>query len=252
MQLLIVGSLGGHLTSASQIAMKRGAKVTSVHNGEEALQAIRSGFGADLHSCRRQTRYRTVLWPVWNRNGSPFPSSPAVSKARSTETAVAAIKAGAKEYLPLPPDPDLIAAVLEAVVEESHAIIHPDPAMKQVLKLADQIAPSPAPVLITGESGTGKEVMARYIHAKSRRSSNPFIALNCAAIPENLLESELVRARKGRLFRRCEPAASASSNRPMAAPCCSTKSAKWTPVCRPNCCAPFRNAKSTGSADRRR
>lgn len=196
MQLLIVGSLGGHLTSASQIAMQRGAKVTSVHNGDEALQAIRSGFGADLILADARLDIANLVVSLEQERIS-IPVVACGLEGTPTEAAVAAIKAGAKEYLPLPPDPDLIAAVLEAVVEESNAIIHQDPAMKQVLQLADQIAPSPASVLITGESGTGKEVMARYIHAKSRRSSKPFIALNCAAIPENLLESELFGHEKG-------------------------------------------------------
>lgn len=196
MQLLIVGSLGGHLTSASQIAMKRGAKVTSVHNGEEAMQAIRAGFGADIILADARLDIAALVISL-EQERINVPVVACGLEGTPTEAAVAAIKAGAKEYLPLPPDPELIAAVLEAVVEESNAIIHQDPAMKQVLQLADQIAPSPASVLITGESGTGKEVMARYIHAKSRRSSKPFIALNCAAIPENLLESELFGHEKG-------------------------------------------------------
>ncbi len=72
-----------------------------------------------------------------------------------------------------------------------------DPAMKRVVMLADKVAPSEATVLITGESGTGKEVMSRYIHNHSKRKDGPFIALNCAAIPENLLESELFGHEKG-------------------------------------------------------
>src|SRR5258706_612754 len=111
--------------------------------------------------------------------------------------AVRAIKAGAREYIPLPPNAELIAAVIEAVVEESNALIHNDPAMERLLKLADQIAPSEASVLITGESGTGKEVLARYLHRKSRRSAQKFVSLNCAAIPETLLESELFGHEKG-------------------------------------------------------
>src|SRR5690606_11372103 len=72
-----------------------------------------------------------------------------------------------------------------------------DPAMKELMALADQVAPSSASVLITGESGTGKEVMARYLHARSKRSRKSFISVNCAAIPENLLESELFGHEKG-------------------------------------------------------
>jgi DNA-binding NtrC family response regulator len=69
--------------------------------------------------------------------------------------------------------------------------------MTAVLALADQVAGSEASILITGESGTGKEVMARYIHRKSARAEKPFISVNCAAIPENLLESELFGHEKG-------------------------------------------------------
>jgi DNA-binding NtrC family response regulator len=115
----------------------------------------------------------------------------------SAEIAVRAIRAGAKEYIPLPPDAELIAAVLAAVAEESSAFIFHDPNLKAVLRLADQVAPSDASILITGESGTGKEVMARYIHTHSRRAHKPFISVNCAAIPENLLESELFGHEKG-------------------------------------------------------
>jgi hypothetical protein len=104
--------------------------------------------------------------------------------------AVKAIHAGAKEYIPLPPDPELIAAVLAAVADDSREMIYRDDAMAKVVKLAQQIAGSDASVLITGESGTGKEVLARYLHSRSA-GRGPFIRVNCAAIPDTLLESEL-------------------------------------------------------------
>jgi DNA-binding NtrC family response regulator len=111
--------------------------------------------------------------------------------------AVAAIHAGAKEYIPLPPDAEMIAAVLAAVADDSREMIWRDAAMEQVVKLAQQVAGADASVLITGESGTGKEVMARYLHTRSPRANKPFISVNCAAIPENLLESELFGHEKG-------------------------------------------------------
>src|ERR671925_460152 len=76
-------------------------------------------------------------------------------------------------------------------------LVNRDEVMSHVVKLAQQIAPSDASVLITGESGTGKEVLARYVHARSSRARAPFICVNCAAIPENLLESELFGHEKG-------------------------------------------------------
>ena len=115
----------------------------------------------------------------------------------NARAAVAAIHAGAKEYIPLPPDPELIAAVLAAVADDARELIYRDEAMAQVVKLAQQIATSDASVLITGESGTGKEVLARYVHTRSNRAKKPFICVNCAAIPENLLESELFGHEKG-------------------------------------------------------
>src|SRR5581483_9694133 len=94
-------------------------------------------------------------------------------------------------------DPELIAAVLAAVADDTRDLICRDDAMAQVVKLAQQIAGSEASVLVTGESGTGKEVLARYVHSRSNRAKRPFVAVNCAAVPENLLESELFGHEKG-------------------------------------------------------
>jgi DNA-binding NtrC family response regulator len=195
MRLLIVGSLDGHIAAAGKIALGRGAKVAHVDDVDQALHALRNGQGADLIMFDVVLDIQRMIHSLRNeRINIPVV---ACGIGTSAETAVKAIKAGAKEYVPLPPDAELIAAVLAAVAEESSALIFKDPAMKAVLKLADQVAPSDASILITGESGTGKEVMARYIHAHSRRANKPFISVNCAAIPENLLESELFGHEKG-------------------------------------------------------
>ena len=195
MRLLIIGSLKGHFGAASKIALARGAKVMQVDDIDSGLNALRSGHGADLVMIDVTLEVRRLIDSLKaERISVPVV---ACGIGNDTPAAVAAIRAGAKEYLPLPPDPQLIAAVLEAVAEESHTIICRDPMTLEVLKLADQVAPSEASILITGESGTGKELLARYLHRKSRRADQKFVSVNCAAIPENLLESELFGHEKG-------------------------------------------------------
>ena len=195
MRLLIVGSLEGQFGAASKIAMERGAKVSHAPDTEAALAALRSGQGADLVMIDVRM---DVDGLIQNLNAERISVAVvACGIGANPDAAVRAIHSGAKEYIPLPPDPELIAAVFEAVAEESNTIVFTDAKMQAVVQLADQIAPSSANILITGESGTGKEVIARYVHRKSKRAGKPFISLNCAAIPENLLESELFGHEKG-------------------------------------------------------
>jgi len=195
MRLLIIGSLDGQLGTASRMAMAKGAKVTQVDNVDAAMIALRSGRGADLLMV--DVRHDIARLVGQLRDEHIHIAVVACGIGSDTQAAVAAIRAGAKEYIPLPPDAALIAAILEAVTTEHHALIHRDPAMANVMRLADQIAASEASILIAGESGTGKEVLARYVHRKSRRADAPFVSVNCAAIPESLLESELFGHEKG-------------------------------------------------------
>jgi len=195
MRLLIVGSLGGHIATAGKIALDRGAKVSHVATVDAALSALRNGQGADLVMVDVALDVgRLVRSLDTERISIPVV---ACGIGADTSQAVDAIRAGAKEYVPLPPDAELIAAVLAAVVEETTSFITRDPKMNRVMQLAEQIAPSEASVLITGESGTGKEVMARFLHSKSKRAAKTFVSVNCAAIPDNLLESELFGHEKG-------------------------------------------------------
>jgi two-component system response regulator FlrC len=195
MRLLILGPLEGYISTAGKIAMARGAKVAHIGDIDTALAALRSGQGADLVMMDVKLDIARFVESL-KRERINVPVV-ACGIGTDAEAAVRAIRAGAKEYIPLPPDAALIAAVLEAVAEESHAVIWRDPAMEKVLHLAEQVAPSDASLLLTGESGTGKEVLARFIHRKSRRAKQNFISVNCAAIPENLLESELFGHEKG-------------------------------------------------------
>jgi DNA-binding NtrC family response regulator len=195
MRLLILGSLGGQIGAATKIALDKGAKVAHANSVEQGMSELRQGRGADLIMCDVALDIGLLVRSL----AAERICTPVIACGVGTDArrAVDAIRAGAKEYLPLPPDPELIAAVLAAVADESHQLIFEDEATAAVIRMADQIAPSDASILITGESGTGKEILARYVHRRSARADKPFISVNCAAIPENLLESELFGHEKG-------------------------------------------------------
>lgn len=128
----------------------------------------------------------------------------------SVESAVEAMKRGAYDYLTKPVDPELLARILRKALERQqlrrqvdhltrrfaeqaglNRIVAESPAMKALMARLDDVAASDAPVLIEGESGTGKELMAQWIHLRSRRAAGPFVGINCGAVPETLLETEL-------------------------------------------------------------
>jgi two-component system response regulator FlrC len=121
----------------------------------------------------------------------------------AVERAVDAMRQGAADYLVKPFEPktllDLVArhALGRVTAVEGEGPVACEPASQQLLDLASRVAQSDSTVLITGESGTGKEVLARYIHQQSPRASKPFIAINCAAIPDNMLEATLFGHEKG-------------------------------------------------------
>ncbi len=166
MRLLIIGSLQGQIGAATKIAMDRGAKVTHALDIEQGLATLRGGRAQT--SCSAIFRSTSANWCAALSTERICTPVVACGVGTDARRAVDAIRAGAKEYLPLPPDAELIAAVLSAVADESHQLIFEDDAMRTVISLADQVAQSDASILITGESGTGKEVLARYVHRKSR------------------------------------------------------------------------------------
>ncbi len=195
MRLLIVGGLDGQLSVASKIALDRGAKVLHAASLDEAVTILRGGRGADLLMVDVALDITALVAKLeLERIHVPIVACGVRNDARA---AVRAIRAGAKEYIPLPPDPEIIAAILAAVADEGFALIYRDEIMANVVQLANQVAKSEASILVTGESGVGKEVIARHVHRQSTRNDKAFISVNCAAIPENLLESELFGHEKG-------------------------------------------------------
>jgi DNA-binding NtrC family response regulator len=134
----------------------------------------------------------------------------------TVDTAVSAMKLGAYDYLVKPFDPEELSSMLEKIVSQQslrhenevlrkalkrewgfHDLLSKAPAMQKVFELARVAARSASTILILGESGSGKEVLARAIHAESPRTAGPFVAVNCAALTESLLESELFGHEKG-------------------------------------------------------
>ncbi len=117
------------------------------------------------------------------------------------QKAVSAIRAGAADYLVKPFDSkrlvDLVGGFLTTDEIDADGVVCADPRSSALLELARRVAATDATVLIAGESGTGKEVVAQYIHRHSQRSAGPFVALNCAAIPENMLEAMMFGYEKG-------------------------------------------------------
>jgi DNA-binding NtrC family response regulator len=136
-----------------------------------------------------------------------------ISGHGTVEIAVDAIKKGAFDFIVKPLDlnrllitirnamekKDLVAEtkVLKRRVNKTYEIIGESPAIKDVLEIIDRVAPTDARVLITGSNGTGKELVARWLHEKSSRAGGPFVEVNCAAIPSELIESELFGHEKG-------------------------------------------------------
>lgn len=123
----------------------------------------------------------------------------------SIDQAVEAMRKGVADYLVKPFDPEVLVKVIKPLLQvqsgskqaASGQPIVEDPASHELLQLASRVAKSDASVMIGGESGTGKEVLARYIHSESDRSTKQFVAINCAAIPESLLEATLFGYEKG-------------------------------------------------------
>ncbi|MDA8095410.1 MAG: sigma-54 dependent transcriptional regulator [Betaproteobacteria bacterium] len=179
-----------------------GYDVAAASDGEQALEILaRVRFGLVVTDVQMAPMDGYALLREI-RSHHPYVPVLMMTAYGMIEKAVEAMRAGACDYLVKPFEPDrLLAEVARYMLSSSRGedadVVAEDPRTLELLGIARRVAASEASVLITGESGTGKEVLARYIHRYSPRAGRPFIAINCAAIPENLLESTMFGFEKG-------------------------------------------------------
>jgi DNA-binding NtrC family response regulator len=197
-------------------SLSKNYEIVNAANGLEASQLLSHRSFSLVITDERMPGMSGLDLIRWIRENSPETPVIVLTAYGSVETAVEAIKLGAEEYLIKPlKSPDALRIVAEKVLsrralldrsllhqQETDAafpldVIAESESIKHVFHLAGQVAPQPTTVLLTGESGTGKEVVARFIHRRSQRKDHAFVAVNCAAIAETLLESELFGHEKG-------------------------------------------------------
>jgi DNA-binding NtrC family response regulator len=209
--ILIVDDDNGQRSLLEMFLRAQGYRTESAASGEVALQMLETQKFAMMISDVRMPGMSGI--ETLRRVRQRHPTLPVllVTAFADIRSAVSAMRDGAVNYLAKPIDLDeLIASVQLATEQGPHSVAGPktavsippgvisvSPLMQAVFRDAAVIAPSETRVLITGESGVGKEVVADRIHAWSARASGPFVKVNCAAIPENLLESELFGHEKG-------------------------------------------------------
>ncbi|MFN5351760.1 MAG: sigma-54-dependent transcriptional regulator [Alphaproteobacteria bacterium] len=197
MKILVLGKPSGNLSIAIRIATQKGASVSHFTDFTKAIEIL--CLDSSFRLIIIETSFDIASFKTLLDNEKISTDIIACGENTSIEEATKAIKAGAKEFLPLPPKIEKIALILEAIAkpQTSEEIIYQSPLMQKIMKVAEQVAPSTANILITGESGTGKEVISKFIHQKSKRANKELVSVNCAAIPENLIESELFGHEKG-------------------------------------------------------
>ena len=197
-------------------ALSREYEIINAANGEEASQLLSHRSVSLVITDERMPKMSGIQLIRWMHERMPEIPVIVLTAYGSVETAVEAVKAGAEEYLTKPlKSPEELRLVVEKVLsrrtvqdrnqlhqKEAEAafpsdVIAESGRMKDVLRMAGQVARQSSTVLLTGESGTGKEVVARFIHRRSLRGEQAFVAMNCAAISETLLESELFGHEKG-------------------------------------------------------
>ena len=213
-QVLIVDDDLAHRSMLKTIIRGWGYEVAEADDGAVAVEMVKErSFDSILMDIRMITMDGITALECIKQHNPAIPVL-IMTAFSSVDTAVKALKIGAYDYLTKPLDFDVLKITLERMLDhtrlvtenkELRNILEPDSMgmvgnsepIKEIRSVIQTIAPSDATVLITGESGTGKELVANAIHSASRRSNKPFVAINCAALSENLLESEMFGHERG-------------------------------------------------------
>jgi DNA-binding NtrC family response regulator len=204
-ELLVVDDEPQMLIAINETLRRKGYNVTTAGSGMEALCRIKERYYQLVLTDLRMPEVSGLDLLKKVKTFSPQTPVVLLTAYGTIQNAVDAMRHGAFDYLLKPFSSESLEAVVRRALgtvpgkEEkvAYEIITQDPEFSLVLERASQAAGSTATILVEAESGTGKELLARMIHRKSARSSGPFIAVNCAALPENLLESELFGFEKG-------------------------------------------------------
>jgi two-component system response regulator HydG len=216
--VLVVDDESGILDTLRILLRNEGFEVATAQGGKAGLEQIRSGVHDLILSDVRMPQVSGL--DILNAAREQDPMTPVIlmTAQASLQSAISAVNSGAFYYIQKPFSNDELVAILRRACEfravrvenkqlkqeirrrDRTAVTRPIGKSKrflELLKLAEHVAPTESTVLIQGESGTGKEVVARYIHNLSTRADGPFLSINCGALPENLLESELFGHVKG-------------------------------------------------------
>jgi DNA-binding NtrC family response regulator len=216
--VLVVDDESGILDTLRILLRNEGFEVTTAQGGKAGLEQIRAGVHDLILSDVRMPQVTGL--DILNAAREQDPMTPVIlmTAQASLQSAIQAVNSGAFYYIQKPFSNDELVTILRRACEfrqvrvenkqlkqeirrrDKTAVTRPIGKSKrflELLKLAEHVSPTESTVLIQGESGTGKEVVARYIHNLSNRADGPFLSINCGALPENLLESELFGHVKG-------------------------------------------------------